>query len=122
MMGLAAAFGLLWAPRLWRLVGTRSLWPPPQEVVYPLPVLLLSAIASLGAPAAEGRGVRALALSAVILLWLNGAWLRARPPAGAWRVVHAALGLLQAGALLYAAVVLTGLWDKLHDTIEMGAD
>ena len=121
-LGLLASLLRLGGLRLGRLGSWRPLWPPPVEVIYPLPLLLLTAVASLGQPAQEGHSVLILAFGAAALLWVNGAYLRARPPTGAWRIVHGALGLGQAAALLYLAVVLSGLWDKFHDTLVMGAD
>jgi hypothetical protein len=121
-LSLITAFLVLWGLRLWRGKLPRALWPPPVEVLYPLPILLLMAAASFGQPAEEARGVRMIALGAVMMLWLNGAYLRARPPKGVWQVVHGAMGLGQAVALLYVAVILSGLWDKFHDTLVMGAE
>jgi hypothetical protein len=122
MLSLVVGFLLLWTLRLVWFTAWRILWPPPVEVIYPLPILLLLLAASLGQPVDEARGIRMLALGGLLMLWLNGAYLRARRPAGGWRVVHAALGLGQAGALLYTSVVLSGLFEKFHDTLIMGAD
>lgn len=124
VLGLLASFLLMWGVRLLRLGSWRTLWPPPAEVIYPLPVLMAMGAASFGASQGEGegRGVLVLAAGALALLWLNGAYLRARPPVGRWRYLHGALGLVQTAGLLYMAIVLCGLWDKFHDTIEMGAD
>ncbi len=121
-LAVIAVFALVWAVRLRRLGSLRLLWPPPVEVVYPLPILVVTVAASFGPPEGEGRGALLLAIGAVALLWLNGAYFRARPPKGRWRIVHALLGLVQAAALLYVAVVMSGLWDKFYDTLEMGAD
>lgn len=120
-LSLLGGMLVLWAWRLKQLASLQALWPPPREVVYPLPVLALIAIAALGPPGGEGLGGLLLALGALLLLWLNGAYLRARPPAGAWRILHGLLGLMQAGVLLYVSVVLSGLWDKFHDTLTLGA-
>jgi hypothetical protein len=121
-LGALAALGALWALRLLRLGSWRRLWPPPTEVAYLLPLLLLMAAAASGQPAEEARAVRLLTLGALVTLWLGGAYLRARPPAGGWRFLHGLLGVLQAAALLYVAVQGSGLWDKFHDTLVMGAE
>jgi hypothetical protein len=123
-LALACLAGLigLWAVRLSRLGSWRRLWPPPTEVAYLLPLLLLMAAAASGQPPEEARAVRLLTFGAVVTLWLGGAYLRARPPAGGWRFLHGLLGVLQAAALLYVAVQGSGLWDKFHDTLVMGAE
>ncbi len=120
--GLIAGFLLMWTLRLLRLRSLRALWPPPAEVLYPLPILFLITASALGQPADEGHGLLLLGIGGTLLLWLNGAYLRARPPARIWRIVHGLMGVAQAGALLYAAVVISGLWEKFHDTLVMGAD
>jgi hypothetical protein len=56
------------------------------------------------------------------VLWANGVYLRARPPRAARRLVETALGLAQAAAVLYCAVVLNGVWSKFYETLVMGAE
>jgi hypothetical protein len=87
-----------------------------------MPLFVLMAAVAFGQPVDEGRAVRWLAFGAMGVLWLNGAYLRARPPRGAWRLVYGVLGLAQAAALLYVVVIACGLWDKFHDTLIMGAE
>ncbi len=121
-LGLLAALAALSLHRLWRSGWLRSLWPPPAELLYPLPVPLLMLVGSTALEVPERHTVITLALGGIALLWLNGAYLRARPPKGGGRVVQAALGIFQACALLYCAMIANGLWGKLVDTIAMGAE
>ncbi len=123
LLGLAAALVGFSLFRLWRAGGLRSLWPLPAELLYPLPLPLLMLAASTALEVPEGHTIVTLSLGGMALLWLNGAYLRARPPKGARQVaVQAALGVLQVCALLYCAVVTHGLWEKLVDTLAMGAE
>lgn len=124
VLGVLTGLGLLWALRFLRLGRRcwRALWPPPPEPLWVLPMLLMCAIAALVQPADEERAVLVMVLGALSILWLSGAYYRARPPARAWLPLHGLLALLQAAALLGAVVVLGGLWDKFHDTLVMGAE
>ena len=117
-LGAAAALSL-W--RLRRSGGPRTLWPPPDEVVYLGPVLLLVALAASAQEHDEAAAVLTLALGLFALLWLNGAWSRFRA-GGPGKARRALLGGLQAGGLLYCALVFNHLWAKLIDTIAMGAE
>ena len=121
---LLVALGGLLLIALARLVrmGPRALWPMPKELAYPLPALLVILLASLSLEPAEGFAVVVLAPGAIALLWVNGAWLRARPPRGAARWGQALLGVVQACALFYCAIIASNLWEKLVDTWQMGAD
>jgi hypothetical protein len=115
LLGAIAALSL---SRILR-TGLRALWPPPAELIYPLPILLLVLVSAAGQEEQEARAVITVALGSAVLLWLNGAWLRATP--GRSRLGKALLGAGQAASLLYAALVWNGLWEKLMDTIAMGA-
>lgn len=99
--------------------GLRSLWPPPTELIYAAPILLVTLLAAPGQEHDEARAVVTMALGGAALLWLNGAWLRARR---GQRLAQAALGVAQAAGLVYCALVWNGLWAKLIDTIAMGAE
>lgn len=122
LVGAVAAVLALAMFRLWRSGGLRTLWPPPAELIYPLPILLLLLASTLGQEPDEARAIATVSLGAFALLWLNGAYLRAHPPRGLGRVTVAVLGVLQAGALLYCALVANGLWAKFQDTLAMGAE
>jgi len=119
LIAILAALAALSLARVIRAGGPRSLWPPPAELLWLLPVLLVLLAAAAAQEAPEARAVVSLSLGGAALLWLNGAWLRARPPRR--MALPALLGLGQALALLYCAMVWNGLWDKLVDTIAMGA-
>jgi hypothetical protein len=123
---IAAALGLFGLATARCVLARRRraglLRPLPEELTFTLPVFVLMLLAALHQEGAERRGVVTLALGAMALLWANGAYLRASPPRG-WAVLReAGLGLLQAGALLYCAIVVNGLWEKFHDTLLMGAE
>jgi len=119
MLALLAALVLLWLLRVRRL---RPIFPPPMELVYALPVLLLIVTAAAAQEEPEAHALVTLGLGAALLLWLNGAWARAQRPQGRARFGHALLGALQACAVLYCAMIGNGLWEKLKDTIAMGAE
>lgn len=121
MFALVLALALLWLSRVAR-AGVRMLWPPPTELVYVLPILLVMLAAATAQEEPEAHALVTLGLSAIALLWLNGAWLRARPPGPRSRYGQALLGLLQVASLLYCAMVGNGLWGKLMDTVAMGAE
>jgi tetratricopeptide (TPR) repeat protein len=123
-VGLLAALILLVGVALERLlrIGLQALWPMPNELAYPLPVLVVILIASFSLERAEEQAVITLSLGAVALLWINGAYLKVRPPKGLARVPQALLGLVQAIAIFYCAIQTSGLWEKLVDTWQMGAD
>ena len=117
VLGLLGFWGVVFAR-----AGMRRLWPWPEELVYALPVLVLLVFASFAQPRPERGALLTVALGGAALLWLNGAWMRARPPERAGRIVLALFGLAQATALLFCAFAANGLWDKLMDTITMGVD
>lgn len=119
MLALVAALALLW---LFRLRSMRPLLPPPMELIYALPVLLLIVAAAASQEEPEAHALVTLGLGSVVLLWLNGAWARARLPRGRERWAHVFLGVLQACAMLYCAMIGNGLWEKMKDTIAMGAE
>jgi len=123
-IGLVAALILLVGVALKRVVriGLQALWPMPNELAYPLPVLIVVLIASSSLEQAEEQAVITLALGAIVLLWINGAYLKMRPPKGLARLPQALLGLVQAIAIFYCAIQTSGLWEKLVDTWQMGAD
>jgi hypothetical protein len=114
---VAAAIALLAMARLSRS-GLRALWPPPAELLWLAPVLSCVLLAGLAQEHDEARAVAMLALGAAALLWLNGAHLRARPPARPV-ALYVGLGALQFAGLLYCALVTNHLWHKLIDTIAM---
>ncbi len=122
--GLITALLLLVGLSISRIAraGKQALWPIPRELAWPLPALAVIFICAFGQPADERRAVLVLAVGAMALLWVNGAWLRARPPRGAARAGQALLGVAQACAIFYCAIIAGNLWEKLIDTIQMGAD
>jgi hypothetical protein len=108
--------------RLWRAGLERCLWPPPLEFTGAIPILGLVAFGAIAQPHKEASALVMLALGGGALLWLNGALLRKNPPSPLGRIGHAVWGVVQGGALLYIVVVLFNLWDKVRDTLIMGAD
>jgi hypothetical protein len=118
---LVSGLVLLAAFRLGR--ARKQLWPPPEEVVYAAPVLMLMMLASLAQPSEEAHAVMTVTIGALLLLWANGAYWRAQPPKARWRwPFEALLGLVQAGSLLYCAVIANGLWLKFAETVTNGAE
>jgi hypothetical protein len=103
--------------QLRRAGGARALWPPPAELVLMMPLLLILAIAATAQEHDEARALVTVALGLSLVLWVSGACMRAKK-----RLVPAVLGVLQAGGMLYCAIVLNHLWGKLVDTIVMGAE
>jgi hypothetical protein len=116
---LLLALGAWTAFRLGR--ARKQLWPPPEELTWSAPVLLLMLAAAIAQPPEEARAVVWVALGGAALLWANGAYLRARPPGRRWPL-EALLGLAQAAALLYCAVIANDLWMKFAETLTNGAE
>lgn len=123
MMALAAGL-LLFAG--WRVVATlrrrAPLWPPPEELTFVLPLLAVLLLSSLRLDPASRRAMRSLMLGGAALLWINGAFLRSRPPVRAARLREGALGLVQAAALFYCAVVDANIWEHLVETLQTGPE
>ncbi len=123
LAAVIAAVAALTALRAWLIRrAQRAWWPLPEELVYPLPVLGLVLVASFSQPPEAALAVRIFALGAVLLLWANGAFLRARPPRGLARLREVALGLGHVVALLYCALWFSGLWAKFLETLESGVE
>lgn len=104
------------------LLARAPLWPAPPEALYVLPVFALLALAALAQPAAEARAVLWVSIGGLWLVLCNAAFFRARPPAGLARYRELLLGILQTAALLYCAIIASGLWQKLVDTVAMGPE
>jgi Tetratricopeptide repeat-like domain len=120
LLALAAAVGLFW---LLRLVRARPpLWPPPRELIWLLPLLRLVALSAPGQEPGEARALCIVSAGCALLLWLNGAWASARVRGTRAALLHAALGAVQMASVAYGAVVVSGLWGKLIDTIAMGGE
>jgi hypothetical protein len=108
---------------LWRAyAGRRALWPPPEEVLWVGPLLLLMLAAALPREAEERSAIAGIALGGLVLLWANGAWLKVHPLSFAARAREAVLGLAQATAVLYCAIVASGLWDSVMNTFAAGPE
>lgn len=112
---LAALLLLVAATQLYR---APSLWPPPRELVWGLPLLLCIFAASFGQEPEEAAALRTLSVGAIALLWAQGAALR--DSRRFW--LPALSGFAQCLALLYCALIANGLWEKLVDTVAMGAE
>jgi hypothetical protein len=122
LLAVAIAILALAAVRLWR-GDLRALWPPPVELVYALPLLVVMLLAATAQEHDESRAVVTVAMGAAVLLWLNGAHFRASRLAQAGigrRSLAAALGAAQIAGLVYCALVMNNLWGKLADTVAMG--
>jgi len=116
---LAALVGLT-LRRAMRLRG--GLWPPPEELLFAAPLLAVMIIAAAPRPPDERFAVFYVAFAAAPLLWVNGAWLRARPLRPLGRAGEALLGIAQACGVLFCAVVLSGLWDSVMNTWMAGVE
>lgn len=99
-----------------------ALWPPPEELTYALPVVLVMLVAAMAQPPEEARAVVTVALGGALLLWAHGAQLRAHPPSTLARLLLGVIGLGEAAALLYCAVVANDLWMKFAETVSNGAE
>jgi hypothetical protein len=100
----------------------RALWPPPEELVFAAPLLAVLAIAAVPRVPEERFAVLAVALGAVPLLWVHGAYLRAHPLRPLRRVGEAVLGIAQAAGVVFCAVVVSGLWDSVVNTWMAGVE
>jgi hypothetical protein len=100
----------------------RALWPPPEELVFAAPLLVVLAIAAVPRVPEERFAVLAVALGAAPLLWIHGAYLRARPLRPLRRLGEAALGIVQAAGVVFCAVVVSGLWDSVVNTWMAGVE
>ena len=87
-----------------------------------MPVAALLALTSLGQPPSEAHAVQLVAVGGGLLVWLNAAYFQTHPPRGWRRPFEALLGVGQAAALLFCAVVLCGLWTKFLETMAAGAE
>ena len=87
-----------------------------------MPVVLVMLLAALSQPPEEARAVATVALGGAVLLWAHGAQLRAHPPSPLARFLLGAIGLGEAAALLYCAVVANDLWMKFAETLSNGAE
>ncbi len=118
---LAALVGIA-SSRVVLALRTRvSLWPLPDELLYPLPMFVLMALAAIPQEPDERLGILYLAAGAVVLLWANGLYLSVRPIRGWKRFGEGVLALGQAAALLYCSIVASGIWEKFRDTFSGGA-
>jgi len=117
---LAALLTIGLGVRLFR--ARRALWPPPEELTYALPVAAVMLLACLRQPAGEAHAVATVALGALVLLYAHGVHLRARAASAPARALEALLGLCEAAALLYCAVVASGLWARFAETLTSGAE
>ena len=120
MDGLAALAGLLIATRLFQT--RRGLWPPPEEVTWSVPVLLVLCLAALWRPPAERWAVLMVCLGGAGLLWLTGATLRTRTLTPLARLGELIRAAFLAGSLLFSAIVVSGLWSRVADTFAAGAE
>ena len=115
-IGLVMGVGL----RLYRSRG--ALWPLPEEAIYALPVAGVMLAAAFAQPASEAKAVATVAIGALVLLYAHGVHLRARAPSKRVRLLEGVLGLAEAAALLYCAVVANDLWMKFAETLTNGAE
>jgi hypothetical protein len=121
-LGLVAVWAVVLAFRVRQAGGLRALWPAPAVLTHsaPLPAALI--LSALAQPAPEATALVVLGVGSLLLLWLNGAWHMSRRLSLPQRIVETVFGVSQALALLFVAVVLSGIWDKFRDTLVMGAD
>jgi hypothetical protein len=118
MWGLLAGLVTLAAWRTYR--GRRALWPPPEEVLWAGPLLVLMLAAALPRAPEERSAIALIALGGFVLLWVNGAWLKVHELSFSARVRESLLGLAQAAAALYCAIIASGLWDSVMNTFAAG--
>lgn len=99
----------------WR--ARRTLWPPPIEARFIVPVAALFAVGALTQNRSIVVAVGTIALGSVVLLWLAGAAQTAR------RSVPIALAAVVAiGALAFIVIRATELTQLVIETITMGPD
>ncbi len=121
--GLALALLLFGVARL-ALAARAGLtpWKPPTEILVGAPVIGMLLLAALAQPPAQAKAVQLLALGGAFLVWANGALLSGARWTLPRRILESVLGLAQAAALLYCAVVAAGLWDNLVHTMIVGVE
>jgi tetratricopeptide (TPR) repeat protein len=121
LLGLAGS--LLLATRSPRRAA-RSLWPPPAEVLYLAPVAaILSAVSHTGYQGL-GQSVTCVSLAGVVVAWLSGAGLAARPPErrlGA-ALCHGLAAIVVVLAVTYLALLRFELLDAVIDTLRYGPE
>ena len=120
----AAAAGLL--ASLLRARPTRAVFAPPIEVAYMLPVAAALTGAAWLLDATLAPAVGLLCGGGAAITWLSGAGLAAAAAHGEAstrrRVIHVALCVVAAVALLVIAVVGGDLLDRLRETMRYGPD
>jgi hypothetical protein len=122
MFVLGALSLIIFVARLAQARVRRALWPPPEEVTWAGPVLLLFALAGASRPPDERTAVVLVALGGLGLLWLTGAALRTRVLGPGARLVELVLATFLAASLLYCAITVAELWPRVLDTIAGGAE
>lgn len=100
----------------------RQLWPLPDEVIYALPIALVMLAAAWAQSPEEAHAVVSVALGGMLLLYAHGVHLRSVELSWRTRLVESVVGLGEAAALLYCAVVANGLWLKFSETVLTGAE
>ena len=99
----------------WR--ARRTLWPPPTEVRFIVPVALLFVLGALSQNRSILTAVSVIAAGSVFLLWISGAARKAR------RSVPTALASVVAvAALAFLVVRVTELTQLVIETVTMGPE
>ena len=108
-----ARVGLAWqaGPGAWRV---------PREALVALPVVGFMLFAAEQQPAAEAEAAVTVALGGLAVLWTTAVHLRGRALRVGRRVGESMLALVQAAALAYCAIEMSGLWLKFMHTVMMG--
>ncbi|MBT8496193.1 MAG: soluble NSF attachment family protein [Deltaproteobacteria bacterium] len=98
------------------------LWPPPIEVLYSLPVLLVVQVMAFTAHQDLAPAVAIITAAGIGLSWLSGAALRAGKRSIGRTAVHLGLTLVGVVSAVYLAVHTGGLIDQIVETVRFGPD
>jgi hypothetical protein len=122
---LALVISLVVAARSPR-VALRSLWPPPTEVLYLVPVALILGALSWADFQGLGPAVTAISTAGTASAWISGAALGLRRRRGSRMgvavAVHALAAALAVIGMVYAAMYENELIDPILDTIRFGPE
>jgi hypothetical protein len=116
---LVVLLGLLARARIWR-GRPADLWPPPGEVIFLAPLVLLLVGLAYARSGFFWLPVGALGLTGLLLICCGGLSFRLRPPGRLGAVAWAALGLVAGAALAFAILYHFNLLESVVHTWQFG--
>lgn len=104
--------------------AARTLWPPPLEVIYLVPVAAVLVVVAERGNALAARAVESILAGAIAITWLHGAVLRSRPGrlGTVALTLHVAALCAAVAAVAWIAIVHDQLLDLLLETWRSGHD